>query len=141
MLLTAFGCLWASGAKGYDAIALERTDGRVTTLAIEKSLAMEFGDGNLKVTSPSGSVTFPLDDIKGWRYIDTASIENIEADGCAMTFDGNAINFGTPVVAAVYTYDGRVVMAPAERESIDVTALPRGGYVVTAGGQTLKIQL
>lgn len=139
--LAALGWLCA-GAKGYDRIALERTNGEVTTLAIDKSLSMEVADGSLKVTSPEGSVSIPLDDVKGWSYLESsAAIEIIDADGSGMAFDGRVISFGKPVVAAVYTFDGRLMTAPAERESIDVTALPKGSYVVTAGKQTLKIQL
>lgn len=143
LLISAlFAFSTSARAEGYRNIELEHADGTVTSLRIEPSLVMEFADGELMVTLPTGVLSLALDDLSGWRYvIGESSLGDVRVDESIISFDGTSLRFSRPVMVSVYGVDGSVAISSVETTVVNVSALGKGCYIVTADGETLKIRL
>jgi len=119
------------------------TPAAVSTFAYDDLHRITFADGNVVVATHSGDVsTFPIADISRMSFEAPATGIQTARQNSGIAFDGQNLSLdGTAGRVEVFTPSGAVALRAnaADGQSINLSQLPRGIYVVKAGGKATKI--
>ena len=135
-------------AKAQQYLVLTQSDGSTAEFALADNPVITLEDGNLVVTCGERQISTSLEGTS-YAFSDTSTdIREVQNDSQPQSeiafgqvaFSG--LKAGNRIV--VYTIDGRQMTSVAAsadgRATIDLSALPRGIYVVKAPGKTIKVK-
>jgi len=111
------------------------SDGTTVTYALTRTeeVKMVVQDSIVYVSTDQ----YQFSDIVSWR-ISRETPSAIETPTTETNRSGDVITFGKTGRISVFSQNGRRV-ATAEGESIDLSTLPRGIYIVKSGDSSLKV--
>ena len=138
-----------ASAMAQQKIVVEGADGsKLAELPLEQIKKVVFpGNGTLEAQLADGTSTgqVPLSGISKIYFADVQTSINSVADkaGRKVVYDGKTITIPeikSPVRAEVYTLDGSMVESRNQWDgrSYDVSALPKGAYILKAGKVAVK---
>lgn len=146
LLLFALMALPFSARAQY--LVLNLSDGSQAEFALSDQPVITFSDGNLVLTCGAQEISTSLEGVS--YYISPSStairqLTNEEKPDVKVAFGQAAfkgLKAGSHIV--VYTIDGvqvsSVAVSPEGEASVDLSALPRGIYVVKAPNKTIKVK-
>lgn len=128
--------------------AIGATSGADTTVYDFSKAINKAGSVKIKITYPAGTTTgnkqVTIDDVSWTAYVTMAVVDATKAKANLVknTIVSNELIFGAAAKVSVYNTAGQVVKTAevAENSRLDVSALPKGTYVVTGlvNGQALS---
>ena len=119
--------------------AIGATSGADTTVYDFSKAINKAGSVKIKITYPAGTTTgnkqVTIDDVSWTAYVTMAVVDATKAKANLVknTIVSNELIFGAAAKVSVYNTAGQVVKTAevAENSRLDVSALPKGTYVVT----------
>ena len=144
LLLSVFMTQFAFADNEY--LAVWKSSGEVVYYDLNEDPVTTYADGNLKITTSSMSVTYPLEEVLKYTYTDTPTdIVQAKAPSVKVKQGRNSISFtnlkqGSSV--NVYGAEGKMLRTQIVKSDvtvIDLSDLPLGVYMVTANGVTYKL--
>ncbi len=119
--------------------AIGATSGADTTVYDFSKAINKAGSVKIKITYPTGTTTgnkqVTIDDVSWTAYVTMAVVDATKAKANLVknTIVSNELIFGAAAKVSVYNTAGQVVKTAevAENSRLDVSALPKGTYVVT----------
>lgn len=124
-----------------DVLYVRQNDGD-SQLNISAIKEITFPDGNVVVTMNDGAITtYPSTTFVSLRFdgnVATGAINNLQADGDGIIYNGETIVSSLYDGIRVYSADGRLVLS-TDGSELNVSALSNGIYVVKSGCLTSKI--
>ena len=119
--------------------AIGATSGAETTVYDFSKAINKAGSVKIKITYPAGTTTgnkqVTIDDVSWTAYVTMAVVDATKAKANLVknTIVSNELIFGASAKVSVYNTAGQVVKTAevAENSRLDVSALPKGTYVVT----------
>lgn len=119
--------------------AIGATSGADTTVYDFSKAINKAGSVKIKITYPAGTTTgnkqVTIDDVSWTAYVTMAVVDATKAKANLVknTIFSNELIFGAAAKVSVYNTAGQVVKTAevAENSKLDVSALPKGTYVVT----------
>lgn len=119
------------------------TGGLTATYALADEPTVTVADNQLTVTLASGAVTtHPLANVLTFTFAETTGIDTPTTSTPSLTRSGQTIIISAPVAVTATTAAGAVVPVTVTRTAtsttIDLSSLPHGLTIVTAGGRAFK---
>jgi len=127
-------------------LELHTRNGKVIQFLLDERPVTTFADGMLNISAGEFSASYPLSDVLRYTYSSKlSSIKTVDADNVRIGYADNAVHVsglsdGTRVM--LYKIDGTVAKSVVVGNSVavmDLSDLPSGVYIVSAGDTRLKI--
>lgn len=127
-------------------LAVWKKSGEVVYYDLSEEPVTTYADGNLKITTSSMSVTYPLEEVLKYTYTDTPTdIVQAKAPSVKVKQGRNSISFTNLKLGSsvnVYGAEGKMLrtqIVKTEVTVVDLSDFPLGVYMVTANGVTYKL--
>lgn len=143
MILLAVGI--NGNAQTKDALQLWLDDGTITVYALSEKPVLSFSDGKMNIATSSLSTSYPLADIKLYKFIEVPvgiqSPTNEEQQPVQVLHDGSDIVIkGLHGSAVLYDAAGhQLAKAAGQPARFTLSGLPAGVYILNMNGQTIKL--
>ncbi len=147
LLLATIAVLAAAPVFGQDLI-VSKTDGTTENLSLESLHKISFSEGKMVATSDKGASmsTYTLSAISMMQFTNSTDVDAVEImDGriSYSTSSGMAYVSGSAgQTLVVYNLSGTAVLeqaVTADSESVDLSGLQKGVYLLKLGAKTIKI--
>lgn len=142
-IFAALFCAFAFTAQAEDYTLYVVSSAAQTTYPLSNLQKITFSDGNVIIQTKSGETgQVPISTIQRMYFDSTpTSIAEAKADS-GLAWDGKTLRMiGASGTLEVYQTSGALVSkgVVTDGESINLSQLPKGVYIVKAGGQSFKI--
>jgi len=140
---------------GYRSIAVKHADHHVSLIAMESDMTTTIADGNLVIICSKGEITFPMTDVRYWKFSTEsgssdqwAVISDVAPDDALIvkwTDSAIAIS-GMPADSHVslHSLDGRMVVnrvVTTGECDISTAGLSTGVFILTVNNRSFKVAL
>lgn len=134
-------------------IVITRTDGSVSTIAMESDMEASVADGDLKLSCSKGDIFVPLNELGKWTYSSDsgngdiwAGVGTTPADMLVIAIECGRItldNLPSRTRVRLMAIDGKTAFDSVASDFCEIitSGLPHGVYLLSAGDKTYKIAL
>lgn len=148
-ILTVLAALLMASIAKADNIALHvlLSDGQVVAINLNEEPRTTYKDGNLVITTTKNTVTYPLEKVKRYTYVNTTvGIDSPETLGAAFSTDGESLTLKglkPHTKISLYNVAGQLLKTidsgNGGKTVISASHMPIGVYIVKVNGGTYKI--
>jgi len=132
--------LWADDYN-YLTVAYNSVEQSITLSTVQK---ITFEDSNCVVTTTEGNYSFPLSQMEKMTFTaDPTAIEALPLQSENMKCLNGQLTLGQTGLLRIYNASGaliRVAQVSQKGTTVSLASLPSGLYIVTLGGQTIKVK-
>lgn len=133
--LAVAGCCILDGHSASH-LKLTMADGSTPVFALAEKPSVTFDDTNMHIATSSAKVSYDRSDIVKLHFEDvTTAIAAVEADAVAV-YSGDTV---TLAGAVIEVYDLSGALRASGRDTLSLSSLATGVYVVRAGGSSFKL--
>ena len=132
---------------GEKALKISLSDGQVVAIRLDEEPRTTYQDGNLVITTDNYSISYPLERVKRFTYVNINDvIDGLKTMKAAFSNDGETLTFSRlkpHTKIALYNIAGQLLKTFDNTESneivVSVSHFPTGVYIVKVNGGTYKI--
>lgn len=147
LLLATIAVLAAAPVFGQDLI-VSKTDGTTASLDLEKIHKISFSEGNMVATSIEGTnlSTYTLSAISMLQFTNSTDVDAVEIMDGRISYSAVAgvayVSGSAGQTFSVFNLSGSTLLTQpieSDSESVDLSALQSGVYLLRLGSKTIKI--
>lgn len=147
LLLATIAVLAAAPVFGQDLI-VSKTDGTTASLDLEKIHKISFSEGNMVATSIEGTnlSTYTLSAISMLQFTNSTDVDAVEIMDGRISYSAAAgvayVSGSAGQTFSVFNLSGSTLLTQpieSDSESVDLSALQSGVYLLRLGSKTIKI--
>lgn len=134
--ILAFLCCASLGHAAGKALQIEFNDGKKAVYALAKQPAVTFYGPDFTIKSADAETSYPRADVKNFTFVDYSTTGIGMVGTTAYTYINNVFGCQGHDIE-VYDLSGSRIAAGAD--SVSLTSLPAGVYVVRANNHSIKV--